>query len=126
MARILLVDDDSAVLEALRRVLSRLGHTVVLARDGAEALRLYKQEPTDIVLTDLIMPGKEGVELIQELRRGFPEAKIIAMSGGGRIDSRDLLKIARHVGADRILAKPFGEAELAAVLAELLGPPDAA
>lgn len=120
MARILLVDDDSAVLEALRRVLTRMGHGVSLAREGGEAFRIYAREPTDIVLTDLIMPGTEGVELIQQLRRQYQGVKIIAMSGGGRIDPRDLLKLARHLGADRVLAKPFEDTELAAAIEALL------
>lgn len=77
------------------------------ARDGAEGLRFYGEHGTDLIITDLIMPGNEGLEIIQELRRANPEAKIIAMSGGGRNGPTDYLKIAKFFGARQVLAKPF-------------------
>jgi CheY-like chemotaxis protein len=126
MARILLIDDDKALREVLRLSLEHLGHSVMEAQDGDEGLALFSQHSADIVLTDLIMPGKEGLETIQELRRVYPTIKIIAMSGGGRVAAQDYLKVAAEFGAVRILAKPFAITALAeaitATLAEI-GPP---
>lgn len=123
MPRILLVDDDDTFRKALRMSLARMGHDVVEARDGKEAVRLIREDPPDVMITDLVMPEKEGLETIDEVRRQYPDLKIIAMSGGGRVNGSDYLKIARAMGADRVLAKPFSVDEIAASLAELLGKP---
>jgi CheY-like chemotaxis protein len=127
MARILLIDDDKALREVLRLSLEHLGHAVMEAQDGDEGLALYAKHGADIVLTDLIMPGREGLETIQELRRLYPSIKIIAMSGGGRVAAQDYLKVAAEFGAVRMLAKPFAIPVLAeaitATLAETGLPP---
>lgn len=118
--RILLVDDNDAIRTVLRRLLSRSGFDVVEARNGVEALSAHKARPADIVVTDLIMPEKEGLETILELRRMQPRLRIIAMSGGGRVRAQDYLKLAAALGASRTLAKPFSEAELLKAIQELL------
>ena len=123
MPRILLVDDDDSFRKMLRLSLVRLGHEVVEARDGKEAVRLVREGPPDVMVTDLVMPEKEGLETIDEVRRQYPGLKIIAMSGGGRVNASDYLKIARAMGADQVLAKPFSIDEIAASLSSVLGKP---
>lgn len=107
MQTILLVDDDDLFIEMIQKSLLRLDYTVVCARNGAEALKLYDPEKIHLVLTDLIMPDMEGLELITELHRSHPGTKIIAMSGGGRNHEHVFLRAAQHLGAMKILPKPF-------------------
>src|SRR4051812_35399567 len=120
MARILLVDDDDLLRNALRLTLGKMGHHVHEARNGNEALRLFAAEPPDLVLTDIIMPEKEGLETILELKRLHPTVKIIAMSGGGRATDIDYLKIARQMGVARTLHKPFSSDAMATAIAEVI------
>jgi DNA-binding response OmpR family regulator len=120
MAHILLADDDDAFRRMLQLTLTRMGHTVDEAHDGAQALKKFDAQPADLVIMDLIMPEKEGLETIREFRRNRVAVKILAISGGGRIDARDMLTIARQFGADHVLAKPFSNAELTAALKLLL------
>jgi len=121
MPRILLVDDDEPFRKVVRLILTDLGHTVVEARNGREALERFEQETAELVMTDLIMPEKEGIETLMELRAKHPAVKIVAFSGGGRIDATSCLRMAKAMGADRTLAKPFLRGDLMAVLDELLG-----
>lgn len=121
MTRILLVDDDELLRRMLRLTLIKMGHVVIEAVNGNEALRLCQTEPPDIVLTDLIMPEKEGIETIRELRRLHPDVKIIAMSGGGRGSAKDYLVIAKRLGAAHTLNKPFTNEELAGAIAAVRG-----
>ena len=107
MAKILLVDDNADILKTHGAVLRRAGHEVVTAANCNEALRLAEQNAFDLVITDLVMPDKEGIETILALRQLTPDLKIIAMSGGGRINANDYLIIARQCGAAQTLAKPF-------------------
>lgn len=123
MPHILLIDDEAPLREMLRTVLEQFGHEVTEARDGREALGLYQPERHDLVLTDLIMPGKEGIETMLELRKRNPAVRIIAMSGGGRVTSVDYLQIARQIGARRVLSKPFSHAELLNAVDDVLAPP---
>ena len=124
MPRILLIDDDALLRRMLRLTLESLGHTVDEAADGDEGLARFGAEPPDLVLTDLIMPGKEGMETIIELRRDYPDVKVIAMSGG-RSGVIEFLKAARLLGAAAILQKPFTTEVLAAAIATALAPPAA-
>lgn len=119
MARILLVDDDEPLRKALRLTLVKMGHEVLEARNGNEALHLYAAEPPELVLTDIIMPEKEGLETIQELRRLNPSVKIIAMSGGGRGSGIDYLKVAKKMGVALTLNKPFSSEAMAAAIKEV-------
>ena len=121
MKRILVMEDDTQFRQMLRLILERAGYEVVDAPDGKEGLKLYRQAPTDLVITDIIMPEKEGVETIIELRRDFPNVKIIAISGGGRIDSKACLNMAGNLGVVRTFSKPFDRGELLEAIQELLG-----
>lgn len=124
MSLILLVDDDEALRKMLRLSITKFGHTVSEARNGREALEACRFEPPDLVITDLIMPEKEGLETISDLRRLHPDVRIIATSGGGRNSSMDYLKIARRMGAAAVLSKPFSVDELRATIDSVLGDSD--
>jgi CheY-like chemotaxis protein len=100
--------------------LIKMGYDAVEAANGREAVKLYHQLPADLLLTDLIMPEQEGLETIQTFRRDHPAVKIIAMSGGGRINAKDFLVVAKMFGAERTLTKPFATRELLSAIAELL------
>jgi len=116
MATILLVDDDESFRTMMGITLERMGHQITQASDGAQALRLFQQDDFAVTLIDLIMPEKEGMETITEMRLLRPTAKIIAMSGGGRMNARDVLSIAKAIGVTQTLAKPFSNEELMAAL----------
>jgi len=112
MATILLIDDDELVRITVRQILESAGHTVVEARNGDEGLRVIATMQPDLIITDIIMPEKEGIETILEIRRRNTNIRIVAMSGGGQAQAMDFLPLARKLGADQILRKPFGPAEL--------------
>jgi CheY-like chemotaxis protein len=111
MPKILLVDDDDIFAAMLDKMLARGGYAVVRARNGVEAVALFDSS-FDLVLTDLIMPQKEGLELIGELRSAHPDVRIIAMSGGGRHEPDTYLPMAKLLGAAVILRKPFSTDQL--------------
>jgi CheY-like chemotaxis protein len=125
VARILLVDDDDAVRDILRKALQAAGHEVEEASNGALALAAYRRRPSDVVITDLVMPEKDGLEAIIELRRLDPAVKIIAMSGGGRTlgPPQLYLESARTFGALDILSKPFTVSALLKAVSEVLARP---
>jgi YesN/AraC family two-component response regulator len=102
-------------------ILEREGHEVMDAPDGKVGIELYRKEPADVVITDIIMPDKEGLETIMDLRREYPEVKVIAISGGGRVKSGDYLHMAAKFGAQLTLTKPFEQEELLEAVRELLG-----
>jgi len=120
MARILLIDDDEQVLDMLYESLTREGYDVLRASNGEQGLRLYRQKPVDLIITDIIMPEKEGIETIIELRRDFPDVKIIAMSGGGRIGTKDYLHLAKIFGVQRTFTKPVAREQLLDAIKALL------
>ena len=120
MAKILLVDDDDSVRKTLRIALTRMGHEVEDVANGSLAWANFQARPADLVIMDLIMPEKEGLETIRLFKRNGAETKILAISGGGRMEARDLLVIAEQLGADKALAKPFTNEELAEALKILL------
>lgn len=122
MLRILLVDDDELFRPMLRTTLLKMGHQVREADDGDEAMLMFEQEPADILITDIILPGKEGLEIIGMFKSRFPELKVIAISGAGRVVETNYLKLATAEGADAVLEKPFSKEQLAAVLKQLAGP----
>jgi DNA-binding response OmpR family regulator len=119
MPRVLVVDDDLQMREMLGVILERKGYDVMTVPDGKLAVQLQKKSPFDLVITDIIMPEKEGLETISELRHSYPCLKIIAISGGGRYRPDGYLDLARQLGADRILAKPFGSWEILSAVSEL-------
>jgi CheY-like chemotaxis protein len=112
MSRILLIDDDDLTRGAVHKMLERAGYTVQSTANGREALEWYRNDPVDLVITDLIMPDTDGLEIIQELRRTHPAARILAISGGGRVDAQEYLSVARKFGAVQVLSKPFSNQDL--------------
>lgn len=112
MARVLVIDDDELVLTMLESALLAAGHEVITATDGDQGLRALRRHPVDIIVTDIIMPGKEGIETIIEIRRLSPTIPIIAISGGGLHAGRLYLEAAARLGATRTLAKPFAPRKL--------------
>jgi len=120
MARVLIIDDEDIVRVTLRQMLEKAGFQVEEAENGVKGLERQRAAPCDLLITDLIMPEKDGVETIIEFRREFPETKIVAISGGGRTKNMDFLKLAEKVGADGVLPKPFRRNELLEVLVKAL------
>ena len=120
MALIMVVDDEQQVLSLISTLLEKEGHQVVQAVDGEQALRLFTKQPTDMLITDLLMPNKEGLELIQEIRNNHSNVKIIAYSGGGQIQPDNYLNFAKGMGADRVFSKPVPLNELKVAVIELL------
>ncbi len=112
MSHILVVEDDEDVRRMVVQILLREGYRVTEAPNGQKALELFRIEPADLIVTDLIMPEKEGLEMIRDLNRDYTGVRVIAMSGGGRLDPTDYLKTARVFGARRTINKPFGKQEL--------------
>ncbi len=100
----------------LRLTLQKQGHEIVPARNGVEAVAFVKAEKFDLAMVDLIMPEKEGIETIREIRQLRPKLKIIAMSGGGRYTAKELLKATLRLGADKTIAKPFNTEDLENVI----------
>ncbi len=119
MKRILVIDDDVQFRQMLRQMLERAGYEVVDAADGRKGMKLFCAAPADLVITDIVMPEQEGIETIIELKRDFPDIKIVAISGGGRIDSKDYLELAEHFGVTRTFGKPLDREEFLAAIAEL-------
>ena len=117
---ILLVDDDDQLRAMLCEALTGEGYQVQEAPDGHQGIKLYESHPTDIVITDLVMPGKEGLEMIVEIKKLDSKVKIIAISGGGRGGSQNYLKMAKSLGAQRVLAKPFSHAEMLEAISQVL------
>ena len=112
MATILIVDDEAQFRKMLRQMLERAGHAVIEAANGKEAESLYRRFQPGLVITDIFMPEKEGLETIMEIKHEFPEARIIAMSGGGREGDDLFLRHAEQFGASETLKKPFERQEL--------------
>jgi two-component system chemotaxis response regulator CheY len=112
MSKILVIDDDTVVRQSLTVILEDAGHEVVSAEDGKRGMAAFRSEHPDLVITDIIMPEQEGIQTITEIRGVKPDAKIIAISGGGRIGNTDFLKIARIFGAMDVIPKPFDPDEL--------------
>ncbi len=112
MAHILLVEDDAALRQSLKKTLVREGHEVVEAADERTALNLFDRQPADLVLLDVYLPDADGVETIARLIRAFPDVRVVAMSGGGFVSKQTTLDLARRLGARRTLSKPFSRQEL--------------
>lgn len=120
-SQILVIEDDNAVREFIRQTLSKAGYGVIAAGDGVEGLDLFRAQKPDLVITDIVMPQKEGLQTIIELRQQAPDVKVIAMSAGGRYSNMDYLKLARKFGARATLTKPFMRDEMLDLVRETLG-----
>lgn len=120
MSLILVIDDEPLMRRTLRTALEQAGHDVLEASDGNDGLAKALAAGPDLVLTDIIMPNREGVETIGELRRAQPDLPIIAISGGGRMGAGVLLELARGLGATRTMSKPIRNADLLQAVRECL------
>lgn len=121
MARVLLIEDEELVRAMLRQALETAGYEVIEASNGRNGLSKYDASAPDIVVMDILMPEKEGIETIRDLRRNDPGIKILAISGGGRTGNMEFLKAAGALGASATLAKPFGMREFIEAVRSLLG-----
>jgi DNA-binding response OmpR family regulator len=118
--KILVIDDDAKITRVLDLKLSKAGYQVIVAANGKAGLNLFRAQRPDMVITDILMPGKDGLETIIELRRDFPEVKIVALSGGGRIGAHEYLDLAKKFGAQYAFTKPFTGKEVLQAVRELL------
>lgn len=121
MNTILIIDDDPQILALYRVLLEREGYRIFEAMDGDAGIEICRRQRIDLVITDIIMPGKEGLETIMDLRQEFPDVGIIAVSGGGRLSPDSYLPLAAKMGAQRTLAKPFTRQELLDRVTGLVG-----
>ena len=118
MALILVIDDNDLLRETVRTTLEQAGHSVIEAEDGARGLELAKKNAFDLILTDMLMPERDGVETILQIRKIYPEMKIVAMSGSR--EHQLYLGMASKLGADAVLDKPFRATQLREMVARLL------
>jgi len=121
--RILIIDDDEQIRVLLQQMMEWAEFEVSVAENGKVAMEVQRQNPADLVITDLIMPEQEGLETISKLKREYEGIKIIAISGGGRIGPEAYLPAARELGADRIFSKPFDVQKVVETVKELLNVP---
>lgn len=118
---VLIVEDDLELLRTLARRFHLAGSRVTVARDGNEALARFDQSMPAIVVTDILMPGREGIETIMAMNERSPGVKILAISGGGLLGAAGVLDLARRLGADTVLAKPFRSDQVLDVARKLIG-----
>jgi DNA-binding NtrC family response regulator len=118
MPRILIIDDDVAVRTTVRHLLERAGYEIIEAGDGREGSRML--DGVDLVITDLLMPEVDGVDLLGMIRREGRTVPVIAMSGGGKVDSKSYLDVAKALGAFATIAKPFELDHLLATVRDAL------
>ena len=120
MAKILVFDDEPSILLMIKKMLEKAGHEVDLALNGKDGMELFEKNKPDLVITDIIMPIKEGLETILELRKKHPGLKIIAISGGGRVGPDGYLPSAKLLGADMVFQKPLVQKEFMEAVSMLL------
>lgn len=118
---ILVVDDEEQMRLALRRMLEREGYSVREAENGNKAIRSHREKQADLIITDIIMPDKEGLGTIVEIKSEFPDTIIFAMSGGGKNSPEQYLRMANGLGVDRVFVKPFNREDILSAVAEVLG-----
>jgi CheY-like chemotaxis protein len=121
--KILVVDDDAPLRRMIRFTLEQHGFAVAEADDGDDALAQQARTPFDLILTDLLMSQRDGLQLILALREVAPSLKLIAMSGGGQLSAARYLRIARRLGAVRVLEKPFSAPDLIAAIDDAIAAP---
>ena len=120
MPPILLVDDDIHICKLIRNMLEQDGYPTVSASNGSEAMQLFKDHRPDLVITDIVMPDKDGLETIMELKKTNHAVKIIAISGGGKVGPKSYLSLAERLGAAATLEKPIDRDQLLATVNALL------
>lgn len=121
MARILIIDDDVKFLKMFRQMLERAGHEVVEAPNGKVGVELFRENPTELIITDIFMPEQEGIGTIIELKKEYPGLNIIAISGGGQKGNFHYLEMAKMLGANHSFTKPFERQEMLRAIKELIG-----
>ncbi len=119
-SRILIVEDDHELAFSLREILVEEGYEVDVASDGREGIRLQGLSPYDLIITDIVMPEEDGLEVIMWVKATYPNTLLMAISGGGYFDSRDYLLMAKELGASLVLCKPFEINSLLAGIKRLL------
>jgi CheY-like chemotaxis protein len=120
LAKILVIDDEEGVRRVIGKILVRAGHDVLEAPDGKVALSLVKKEAADLVICDLFMPEMDGVEVLRQLRRDYPNLRVVAISGGAYQGRVQLLDVAKALGAVAVLGKPFQPHQLLELVNDLL------
>ena len=120
MSHILIIDDDIDLRVIMQEALQAEGYEVSVAADGAQGIALQQKQPASLLITDIFMPNKEGIETIRDFRKEFPNVPIIAMSGGGRLKPEGSLFAAKALGAEVILRKPFKMSDLLRSVAAVL------
>ena len=121
MPRILVIDDEQLLRSTVVMILTRAGFTVEEASDGQAGIAMFHKNPPDIVLTDIFMPNRDGIEIIKELKHSSPQTKIIARTGGGHLRMMEIASAAQVLGADHVLNKPFDSESLLAAINVVLG-----
>ena len=121
--QILVIDDVGGIRQLLRDGLNAAGYGVFMAANGQQGLALFQTQPSDLVITDIFMPEGDGLEVIRSLRKTYPTLPIIAISGDGRLPNQMMLPVAKALGANQVLAKPFRMRDLVASVKQLLPPP---
>lgn len=121
-ARVLIVDDNSDVLSSMSLLLSAAGYHIGICEDPTVAIQLNEKQPADVLITDIFMPGADGLETITEFRSRWPALKIVAISGGGTLTRGDYLEVAVRLGADATLRKPFEPQALLDLVHQLVCP----
>lgn len=120
MVRILVIDDEPSVLDVLRKILQFEGYEVITAANGEEGLALFRQFPCDLVITDMVMPVKDGLQTILDLRKEKPDIPVVAMSGGGTISKERYLVIAGYLDRVITISKPFSVESITEAVTKLL------
>ena len=120
MARVLVIDDDLQLRKLLCKILSNEDYEVYDAANGIEGLELIERQPFDLVVTDIFMPGEDGLGTIMGICKNYPKIKIIAMTGGGSVKDVDFLKLASNLGAKKVFQKPIDTAVFLATVKDLL------
>jgi DNA-binding response OmpR family regulator len=120
MAKILVIDDEPSILLMIKKMLEKAGHDVEMAINGKEGMLIFEKNKADLLITDIIMPEKEGLETIVEMRKKYPDLKIIAISGGGRISADGYLPGAKLLGANMVFQKPLIQKEFLEAVSFLL------
>ena len=131
MGSILIIDDEEDIRDALQMILEGDGYDVKVAADGNEAIALQREEPADLIITDIIMPGRDGITTIRVIKEEFPATRIIAISGGGGVQPTEYapeaitttayLAAAKEIGADKVFTKPFERKDLIQAVDDLFG-----
>ena len=121
MARILVIDDQESIRRVVRRALEQDGHEVFDASDGEVGMEILESQSFDVVITDIFMPGQDGIVTLRQVRKRFPKVKVIVISGGDSTGMMDLREDAEMLGAVKSLQKPFNARELMDVVKSVVG-----